>query len=301
MIESTIGEICRLPSSTGNTVPNTHRMSLTFDVEEWPPQDEESRYTDNLSIPTEGLHHILEMLESRQIKATFFTTGFFAEQRSKLIRKIKRSGHEIACHAYVHQPLNSLDNVTLKSELIRATRVMRKIIGLDPKGFRAPQCLIDERILGILEELGYRYDSSIHPTFIPGRYFNLTAPVTPYNPSRGDVTVRGDSGILEIPISVTPILRLPISWWWLRNFGSWWSKIGFNRVLSQGHIGVFYAHPWEFVSCQEMDDVPLHIVRNTGPRMRDSFSNLVDYLQYENQVTFVTMSDIAGICDIRPE
>jgi peptidoglycan/xylan/chitin deacetylase (PgdA/CDA1 family) len=277
------------------------KMSLTFDVEEWPSLDEENRHTDNLSIPSEGMHHLLEILEERHIKATFFTTGYFTEKRSKLMREVVKRGHEIACHGYVHQSLISLDNITLKSEIIRATKILRRIAGIPPVGFRAPQCLIDQRILDILEELGYRYDSSIHPTFIPGRYFNLTAPVSPYHPSSDRVIVHGERSILEIPISVTPILRLPLSWWWLRNFGSWWSKFGFNQVLSQGYVGVFYAHPWEFVSCQKVDDVAFHMVRNTGSRMRENFSNLIDYLQSENQVIFVTMSDIVDMYESESE
>ena len=286
---------------SGNNVQKISKMSLTFDVEEWPPLDAGDLYTDHLSLPTKGMYRVLEILQRYRIKATFFTTGFFAEKRFELMQQVAKLGHEIACHGYVHQPLISLDNMTLKREIAKATKILRQVTNVDLRGFRAPKCLIHERIIQTLEELGYEYDSSIHPTFIPDRYVNVTAPTTPYNPSRHSVTRRGKSSIVEIPISVTPVLRLPLSWWWLRNIGAWWSKVGYTQVLSQGDLGVFYAHPWEFVSCHEVKNVPFHMVRNTGWEMCNRFSSFVDYLHSKIRVNFVTLRYIADMYRITQE
>ncbi|MBT7310152.1 polysaccharide deacetylase family protein, partial [bacterium] len=81
---------------------------LTIDLEEWfhghnyleavPPElwdEQESRVVGNTDI-------LLSMLESYNIKATFFVLGWTAERHPELVRKISDQGHEIACHSYGH-------------------------------------------------------------------------------------------------------------------------------------------------------------------------------------------------------
>jgi hypothetical protein len=49
-----------------------------------------------------------------------------------------------------------------------------------------------------IEKAGYEYNSSMNPTYIPGRYNNLSKPRTAYYTNK----------LLNIPISVTPLLVL---------------------------------------------------------------------------------------------
>ena len=49
---------------------------------------------------------------------------------------------------------------------------------------------------------GYRYNSSLNPAFIPGRYMHLDSPRTWFMAD----------GVMQIPASVSPLLRVPLFW-----------------------------------------------------------------------------------------
>ncbi len=53
-----------------------------------------------------------------------------------------------------------------------------------------------------IEAAGYTYNSSMNPTYLPGRYNNFFQPRTPYYSNQ----------LLNIPVSVTPLLRFPLFW-----------------------------------------------------------------------------------------
>ena len=66
--------------------------------EEWPQF--ESRVNNNTE-------NILNILENYNIKATFFIVGWIAEKHPELIKEISRRGHEIGCHSYRHQRIQT--------------------------------------------------------------------------------------------------------------------------------------------------------------------------------------------------
>jgi len=52
---------------------------------------------------------ILQLLDERDVKATFFTLGWIAERYPQLVRRIVDQGHELASHGYGHQRATDLD------------------------------------------------------------------------------------------------------------------------------------------------------------------------------------------------
>jgi hypothetical protein len=138
------------------------------------------------------------------------------------------------------------------------------MLGRNVAGFRSPFCKLNEKIFSLLEKLGYKYDSSIHPTIIPGYYHNQSCPLDPYFPDRENILSRGNSRVLEMPISVIPLLRFPISWWWMRNFGVWLTCLGTKINLLQRRNVVLYFHAWEFVKNPQIGKIPSHLTRKTG-------------------------------------
>ncbi|HDK42737.1 MAG TPA: polysaccharide deacetylase, partial [Candidatus Pacearchaeota archaeon] len=181
------------------------RILLTFDVEEF---DLPREFNQNISeeemyeISKNGLFAVINLLDKHSIKATFFTTSNFAKKYPKIIKDLSKQGHEIACHGYSHSDdyLNSLSNIKI------AKQEIEKIIKSKINGFRAPRFKI-KNILG-LSEFGFIYDSSLHPTWIPGRYMNLFK----------KRKIHKIEDITEIPLSTLPILRLPIFWLAFKNF-----------------------------------------------------------------------------------
>jgi hypothetical protein len=69
---------------------------------------------------------------------------------------------------------------------------------------------------------------------------------------------------------VTPLVRLPFSWIWFRNFGLEYAKMCTRMcILDQPYVNI-YMHPWEFIDLSKRDDLselPVLIKRNTGGKM----------------------------------
>lgn len=96
--------------------------------------------------------------------ATFFTTGQIARDQPDLVSDLAALGHEIGCHADLHEDICDLDQPGFASVLMRARASIVEACGTAPAGFRAPNFSIDERCPWALETLaraGFAYDSSL--------------------------------------------------------------------------------------------------------------------------------------------
>lgn len=124
---------------------------------------------------------------------------------------VKAYGHEIGCHSYSHAENKALDLLSYEeqlNELRKAKKVIESIAG-KIESFRAPALRLNEDTVKALEETGFTSDSSICPQRFDGPFtFGskrklkwLFAPREPYLISYVSITRRGNSKILEIPIS----------------------------------------------------------------------------------------------------
>jgi len=247
---------------------------LTFDVEEFDlPREFGQKISEKESfeISNLGLNNLFELIEKDNIKATFFTTTNFAKKFPNLIKQIIAQGHEIASHGYSHSD-NYLSDI---SKIKLAKQELEKITKTKIKGFRAPRFAIKN--VSKLHDFGFEYDSSLHPTFIPGRYNNL-------NKKRNTHKVEN---IIEIPISTLSIFRLPIFWLAFKNspsfYHNFFTKINFNS--SDYTMLVF--HPWEFTDLSEFN-IPSYIKKNPIEKLKKyllfcrkkayNFKTIQDYL-----------------------
>lgn len=101
---------------------------------------------------------LLDMLQERGIKATFFVVGNFAVNRPQIIRRIIADGHEIANHTWTHRALTSLSDSGVRSELRRSHDLVVKVTGpaSAPRMFRPPGGAITARQkTWIMGEFGY--------------------------------------------------------------------------------------------------------------------------------------------------
>lgn len=96
--------------------------------------------------------------------ATFFTTGQVARDQADLVSELASDGHEIGCHAELHQDIHDLDAAAFAAVLMRARASIVDACGIAPTGFRAPNLSIDDRCpwaLEVLASAGFTYDSSL--------------------------------------------------------------------------------------------------------------------------------------------
>lgn len=142
---------------------------LTFDVEDWYNCDFISGDMDwgkhEVRI-YEGVDRILNELQKRGLKGTFFCLGWLAEHHPEVIRKIYEQGHQIGCHSYQHELSFRFDREGFKADTQKAKKLIENVIGEPVNIFRAPGFSITEKnvwALEVLAELGFKYDCSLFP------------------------------------------------------------------------------------------------------------------------------------------
>lgn len=207
------------------------KILLTFDVEEFDlPREFNQKISEEemYRISEQGLKKLLILLDKHNIKSTFFTTANFAKKYPLLIRKLSKEGHEIACHGYCHS-----DSCVNGSVICSAKKELEIVSGEEVTGFRVPKWYLGS--IGAVEQAGFNYDSSSHPIYLPGRYFNL-------NKKR---KIHKIGNLIEVPLSTLPP-NLSIFWLAFKNFPLMYSKI-FTRInLLTTDYTMLVMHPWEF-------------------------------------------------------
>lgn len=194
----------------------------------------------------ENVGRILETLRKFQVRSTIFATGQVLQNYPALVEGWAE-GHEIACHGYYHVPLYRLSVSERQRQLEDFSRLYQKILGNRPRGFRAVQHIIDTAQLGLLERLGFLYDSSVIPSYPAFRKYvgyRGKAPSDPYHPDYGSYREVGPSRIWEIP--VTPLVfGIPLDGTWLRVFGP--RFFTFLLALRKPRFVQMAMHSWDCV------------------------------------------------------
>ena len=124
------------------------RVALTIDVE----------HPDRPTKPgvTEAM---VETLAARDVRATMFIQGRWAQAYPSLARSIVDAGHLIGCHSHFHARMPMFSRIGFDSDVRLATRAILDITGVDPRPwFRCPFGALDPgtKVLSRLAELGYR-------------------------------------------------------------------------------------------------------------------------------------------------
>ncbi len=142
---------------------------LTFDIEDWYNCDFISEDFDwekwEYRIPL-MLYPILDELDCRGLKATFFCLGWVAEKHPEVIREIDSRGHQIGCHSYQHELSSRFTPEQFVEDTMKAKILIEDIIGKEIDCFRAPGFSITVHntwAIDKLVEMGFRYDSSVFP------------------------------------------------------------------------------------------------------------------------------------------
>lgn len=140
---------------------------LSFDIEEWSIEKEyhggrSGRYAEYDRL----LDRILELLNEREIRATFFCLGKIALDFPDVIKKIDSFGHEIGSHSHSHRWINKMTPQEFREDTHCAISAIEDLIGKKVKSFRAPAFSIGEEnkwALEVLLENGIENDASIFP------------------------------------------------------------------------------------------------------------------------------------------
>lgn len=266
-------------------------MILTVDVDHFPGSET-------------GIERVLGLLERKEIKATFFVAGKFAEEQPSVIKEISSKGHEIGCHGYSHgldieENFSHLNFEEQRERIEKSTSILKEIVHDDITLFRGPYGKANGDTLRALEDLSYRIDSSV-----TSRRFDfgmgvsnsiraLFAPSRPYHPSRQNIYKKGDSAVLEVPISA---FFAPLTLSAIRTLGMGKVRFLFKRVSRSFDPVVFYLHPWEVMENNEIilwEGLPRRHSKNRGKAALQGLEEFIDFV--EKKVRFVQFRDVAEV------
>jgi polysaccharide deacetylase family protein (PEP-CTERM system associated) len=187
--------------------------------------------------------NILELFARHDVKATFFTLGWVAEQFPELVRDIAAAGHEVASHGWQHTRVNTQQPEDFRNDIRRTRALLQDISGQPVLGYRAASYSIGRSEAWAWDELaeaGYSYSSSIVP-ISHDLYGIPDAPRFAFDTAQGR--------LLEIPITTIPFAGRNINCGgggWFRLFPYSFSRWALRKVnASDVEPGIFYFHPWE--------------------------------------------------------
>lgn len=225
-------------------------FALSVDVEDyfqvWAFSDIVSRKSwDGFSLRVgDTTRRCLDLFDSNNVKATFFTLGWVAERDRELIREITERGHELASHGYDHTKVNTQTRGEFLADVCKTKSLLEDIAGVEVSGYRAAGFSIDASTpwaFETLAEAGHTYSSSTHP-IAHDHYGDASAPQSPFMPIDGD-------GFIEAPVATVDVFGRRVSaagGGWFRAAPLTLSKSLLRRASKtlSGPV-IFYFHPWE--------------------------------------------------------
>lgn len=238
---------------------------LSFDIEEFDAPLEhgvELPFEEQMRTSAEGTRKILACLARHRVKATFFCTANFALHAKDLILDIQKGGHEIASHGFYHSSFETAD-------LRKSKEALEELTGQPVNGFRMARMMpVEEEEI---HKAGYLYNSSLNPTCIPGRYNHLGQPRTYFM----------KDGVLQLPASVTPIVRFPLFWLAYHNLpATLYRKLALWTWKEDGYF-LTYFHPWEFTSLSDRKELklPFIMTNHSGCGMERRLDALIRFFK----------------------
>ncbi len=194
------------------------KIALTFDVERDIPN-----LLDTYNGLEVGLGKIIEILDRFGIKGTFFWNVDAARKFPDILRSLTHNGHEIASHGMYHERLKNLKFEKCKELISQSKKILENLSNSQIFGFRAPYLKAPNYLFQVLEESGYKYDSSL----------------TKFNKNQED-------DIHKYQIKEYPPYNF--------NFYFRISFLNFilKRTLKKREFTVLFAHPWEAIDIKEL-------------------------------------------------
>lgn len=210
----------------------------------------------------EGMPRLLDLYEKHGVKATFFFTGHIASICPQLVKMAFEKGHEVGSHGLTHEVSLAIDTLSFEEQvrhLKESKKILEDIIGQEVVSFRSPAARVNKTFPLAMKEAGFLIDSSVSSqrmdmfmSFGVKNKMNwLVAPRHAYFVNQNNIFQKGDSEILEVPISA---MVFPYIGTFMRiapAFNRLTRNVLYLESKCNGRQFVFLTHPNEFI-----DEVP---------------------------------------------
>jgi peptidoglycan/xylan/chitin deacetylase (PgdA/CDA1 family) len=261
---------------TGDT---DRRACITLDLENnWNFENSDLKYA-----TFDYLEDYIDLLHSQDLPLSVFVVGKTIEERPDAIKRLrKRLDVEFHLHSYSHDLSGEAD---LEREVRLGTESFESHFGRQPEGYRSTQGRIDSSGFRVLESAGFLFDSSVFPSYRPGVYNNLGAPVEPFSAA-------GTDRLLEIPVGVVPRLRIPLSQGYLKAIGRCLPTL--IQYVKLPDVVVFNTHLQDFYHTrahERLGQPRRFFYGRNMDRAERMFEQVVETLR-QRDYSFVKMTDV---------
>lgn len=230
-----------------------------------------------------ALPRFLELFARHKIRATLFVVGSDVERNVKArthLQDAAQAGHELGNHSFSHfYDLCQRSPDLIAQEVLQAHKIIQELQGKPPVGFRSPGYDLSTPLVDVLADLGYRYDSSVFPSWpyymaklgvihwmrVRGRRSAsvigdgrvLGAPLEPYRMGHHPFT-RGQGPVVELPVTVSSGLRFPVIGTFLLTMPAWLRRNLLHSIRRRTFFN-FELHGIEMLDA-ERDELPAELV-----------------------------------------
>ncbi len=249
----------------------------------------------------DGLDEYLKILDRYGIKGTLFTVADRASSFAEQLRPHMARGHKLAMHSDTHIAPLSVPTEQFRENICRAKNHMEALFGVEVQGFRAPCFSMDEARLEVLQELGFRYDSS-HLDYSPARH-TVRMKLSDYRRVGENIFRKND--FYEFGLAKERVFgwNFPISGGGYVRLSPW----GFIKTLIAYYIRrhdyyVFYLHPFELTRrkipfLKELKSYDKYYIKQ-GIRHYNRRVERIIQMLLKNGYEFVTFEKLAQIMEV---
>jgi hypothetical protein len=296
-------------------------MNINFDSLGWSLNAERARFRDPSFV--EVADRFLDLSARYGFRYTIFVIGRDLEspEARARVRDWSAAGHEIGNHSYNHCPnLGAMPIDQMRDEVMRSHDAIAAVVGSEPKGFIAPGWSASAELVGVLQDAGYVYDTSVFPSYFmwlivaklwlnfrgdPRRrdflqrrdwLANLLASTRPYLASRESLHRAQREGLLILPVPVSPTLRIPC-WHTARFVFPQWLYEHALQACRQAPYFYYLMHPADLSDPSDLQELGLQLSNlerwEVSQQTKLRFiTEVLDSLR-EGKVQFVTLREMA--------
>ena len=228
-----------------------------------------------------GLDRLVRFFAGEQVPVSAFVVTALLEDEPRTLGLLRSMGAELHSHTHTHPA--RLANA--REELRRSREVLRALAPEAPIGYRAPHGNLDAAQVEAAREAGYAFSSSIFPSYRPGVFNHLSAPLVPF---------RHAGGLLEIPFAALRRLRLVVSVSYLKLAG-WRFYRSLMALCGLPPVVVIDSHLHDFLRTPAYHALPALPRAAWGIRRArgcDYAARLIRYLK-AGGYRFVSMNEVA--------